>query len=208
MRKAVSMKDQDVKSIQVEPALVAKAVLALIKYHNDKVARTEEEGHSLSLLGNDKPVQVQVGLELAPGQSSRKVVRIDIPNSIHSDEGSTEPDVCLVVKDDSKPWVQEMVEEYSDHMGCVKKVLTLESIRKKHSQFHQRRELMQKYDVFMADDRILPMLTSALGKDFVKAKKQPLPLTLTRKVALPFAIQRNLSATYMTFSQGTSVMIR
>lgn len=196
-------------AIELDKSLVAKAVSALLKHHKEKVAKNEQEGQSLSLLGNDVPIQVQFGLELSP-ERSRRVIRIDIPNSIHEtgDDGLEEPDVCLIVKDESKPWVKEMVEEHSEHMGCVKKVLSLDSLRKKHSSFQQRRELLKKYEIFMADERILPMLTAALGKDFIKANKLPVPIAITRKAALPFAIQRNLSATYMTLSQGTSVMIR
>jgi len=211
MKKGGTSKEE--KTTHVDSVLVGKAVSALLTYHNDKVAKKEES--SSSLLGNDRAIQVQFGLEVAPSQA-RKVVPIDIPNSIYQvaktqddgGEGLEEPDVCLIVKDESKPWIQEMVEEHSELMGCIKKVLTLDSLRKKHARFQQRRDLLNKYDVFMADDRILPMLTAALGKDFIKAKKLPLPIKITRKVALPFAIQNNLSATYMTICNGTSITIR
>merc|ERR1712166_587333 len=95
-----------------------------------------------------------------------------------------------------------------DHMGCVKKVLSLDSLRKKHSSFEQKRELLSKYNMFMADDRILPMLSKALGKAFIKAKRLPIPIDLTREKALPFAIQKALSATYMTVNTGTCISIR
>ena len=194
-------------NVDVDSALVEKAVSELVKYHNTMVEKKEKEGQARSLLGNHEPIQVQFGLEHVPGNSSRKVVRIDIPHSL-CQTGEDDADVCLIVKEESKPWIQEMVEKYSEQMGCVKKVLTLESLRKKHASFQQRRELLKKYDIFMADDRILPMLTSTLGKDFVKENKLPFPLVITRKAALPFAIQRNLSATFMTTSTGSSIMIR
>merc|ERR1712166_32609 len=95
-----------------------------------------------------------------------------------------------------------------DHMGCVKKVLSLDSLRKKHSSFEQKRELLSKYNMFMADDRILPMLSKALGKAFIKSKKLPIPVDLTRETALPFIIQKALSATYMTVNTGTCITIR
>lgn len=198
---------------RVDKALVAKAVAALVKYHNSQASKKEDERSTMSLLGNDRSVQVQFGLEVPPTDTSLKPVRVMIPNPIlqvagGDDEGLEEPDVCLIVKEDSKDRVKQMIEEFQEHMGCVKKVLGLDSLRKKHSRFQQRRELLQKYDVFMADDRILPMLTSALGKDFVKAKKLPIPINITRKEALPFAIQNCLSATYMTVSRGTSIMVK
>ena len=127
----------------------------------------------------------------------------------NSEDGALEePEICLIVKEESKPWCQEMIEKFPEHMGCVKKVLGLQSLRKKHGSYEQRRELLKKYNFFIADDRILPMLSKALGKEFFKAKKLPIPITLTRKEALPFAIQKALSATYMTVSSGTCVMVR
>ena len=199
---------------RVDKALVNKAVSALVKYHNSQASKKEDERSTMSLLGNDRSVQVQFGLEVPPTDTSFKPVRVVIPNPIlqvaggDDNEGLEEPDVCLIVKEESKARVKEMIEEFQEHMGCVKKVLGLDSLRKKHSRFQQRRELLQKYDVFMADDRILPMLTSALGKDFVKAKKLPIPINITRKEALPFAIQNSLSATYMTVSRGTSITVK
>jgi len=203
---------------RVDRGLITKAVAALIKHNNDQSSKKEQDGSKLSLLGNDRPIQVQFGLEIPHQNASLKPIRILIPNPIvqvhheedkaGDDEGLEEPSVCLIVKDSAKASVKEFIEKFSEHMGCVKKVLTLDSLRKKHSRFQQRRELLQKYDIFMADDRILPMLTAALGKDFVKAKKLPLPICITRKEALPFAIQKNLSATYMTVSRGTSITVK
>lgn len=211
------LKKKDDAAKHINKPLVEKAVAALVKYHNEQAMKKGERS-ALPLLGNDSSIQVQFGLEVPPGKHSPKPVRITIPHPIHKVtstkggdndfEGLEEVDVCLIVKDASKPWVQEMINEFKDHMGCVKKVLGLESLRKKHSLYHQRRELLHKYDIFMADDRILPMLTSALGKDFIKAKKLPVPIAITRKEALPLAIQRNLAATYLTISPGTSISVR
>jgi ribosome biogenesis protein UTP30 len=196
------------KKKNVDEPLVNKAVAALLKHHADKSA------DSKALLGTDAAIQVQIGLEIAPVRPSPKPMRIMIPNPIlkvddkSDDTGLEEPEVCLIVKEESKAWVQEMIAQFPDHMGCIKKVLGLQSLRTKHAQFKQRRELLHKYTIFMADDRILPMLTKALGKDFMKAKKQPIPIALTRKEALPFAILKALSATFMTLSEGTCVNIR
>lgn len=194
----------------LESALVTRAVHALLKHHKT----TSDE--KLSLLGTEQPVQVQLALLRAPERSTPKPIRVLVPHPFfkladkvdESCEEIEEPEICLIVKEESKPWCQEMIEKFPDHMGCVKKVLGLQSLRKKHAQYDQRRELLQKYNFFIADDRILPMLTKALGKEFFKAKKQPVPINLTRKEALPFAIQKALSATYMTLSKGTCVMIR
>lgn len=205
--KSIQKKSDRYAPAVVDNSLVSRAVNALMNYHEQT---TEEK---LSLLGNDHPVQVQFTLLRAPEKSNPKPIRVLVPHPLFkvngsSDDALEEAEICLIVKEESKPWCQEMIEQFSDHMGCVKKVLGLQSLRKKHAQYEQRRELLSKYSVFMADDRILPMLTKALGKDFFKAKKQPIPINLTRKEALPFAIQKALSATYMTLSAGTCVTIK
>jgi ribosome biogenesis protein UTP30 len=196
------------KHKNVDEPLVNKAVAALLQHHEKASA------DSKSLLGTDMAVQVQIGLEIAPKSPSPKPLRIMIPYPIvkvddkSDDTGLEEPEVCLIVKEESKEWVTEMIAQFPDHMGCIKKVLGLQSLRTKHAQFQQRRELLHKYTHFMADDRILPMLTKALGKSFMKAKKQPIPIALTRKEALPFAIHKALSATFMTLKEGTCVTVR
>ena len=190
--------------------LVNKAVEALLKFHE----KQSEQNEKSLLLGNDRAVQVQFTLLRSPGDRSPKPVRILIPHPLFKladgddDDAMDEPEICLIVKEESKPWVQEMISKFPDHMGCVKKVLGLQSLRKKHAQYSQKRELLAKYNVFMADDRILPMLSKALGKEFFKAKKLPIPINLTRKESLPFTIQKALSATFMTISSGTCINVR
>jgi ribosome biogenesis protein UTP30 len=197
---------------RVDQGLLKKAVAALLKHHEETTAAATSEKEQL--LGTDTSIQVQFGLEVAPVRSSPKPMRIEIPNSIFNvsaDEPNDqldEPEVCIIVKEDAKPWVQELIAQFPEQMGFIKKVMGLESLRKKHSKYSQRRTLLKKYSVFMADDRILPMLTSALGKDFFKAKKQPIPVNLTRKTSLPFNIIKALSSTYMTLPAGTCVMVR
>lgn len=191
----------------IDSSLVAKAVNALLEHHK----KTTDD--KLSLLGNDQPLQVQFTLLRTPEQASSKPIRVMVPHPLFKlaeseDDNVEEPEICLIVKEDSKSRCQEMIERFPEHMGCVKKVLGLQSLRKKHSQYQQRRELLNKYNVFMADDRILPMVGKAIGKEFFKAKKQPIPISISRKEALPFAIQKGLSATYMTISKGNCVMIK
>jgi ribosome biogenesis protein UTP30 len=194
----------------LDAKLVERAVEALLAYHE------KQSEDKLSLLGNDKPIQVQFTLLRSPSNGNPKPIRILIPHPLFqladkdddSDSAMEEPEICLIVKEESKPWCQEMIDRFPEHMGCVKKVLGLQSLRKKHGSYEQRRELLSKYNFFMADDRILPMLSKALGKEFFKAKKLPIPISLTRKEALPFAIQKALSATYMSVSSGTCITIR
>jgi ribosome biogenesis protein UTP30 len=199
-----------VAGTELEPALVDKAVKALLKYHE----KTTEDSGKHALLGSDKPIHVLFTLLRAPGKSQPKPVQILIPHPFfkiadrEDSDGVEDPEICLIVKESSKPWCQEMIEKFPNHMGGVKKVLGLDSLRKKHSSYEQKRQLLRKYNMFMADDRILPMLSKLLGKAFIQAKRLPVPISLTREKALPFAIQKALSATYMTVNTGTCISIR
>ncbi|KAL7567546.1 hypothetical protein ACA910_000151 [Epithemia clementina (nom. ined.)] len=190
---------------QLDKDLVTKAINALLKYHEKQVANLDKK----QLLGEDSTIQVQFTLEVPPVKQNPKPLRLLIPYEIYkvSDESEgenlEEPEVCLIVKDDAKPWLQEMIQKFPQQMGHIKKVLTLDSLRKKHKEFKQRRVLMSRYSIFMADDRIVPMLMNALGKKFWEAKKHPIPIRITRKDSLPQLIRSALRATYITLNTGT-----
>ena len=213
----------------LDTALLSKALNALLKYH-EKNSSADAQGKE-QLLGTDKLVQVQFGLAKVPTKTSPKPVRVEIPHPLHKvvkmpatpdeyddrsdsedddddDDNLDEAEVCIIVKEESKPWVKDMVEKYPRELGFVKKVLGLQSLRTKHNRYQQRRELLERFDIFLCDDRILPMVGKAIGKNFFEAKKQPIPLKLTRKEALPFAVQRTLSATFMYISAGVCINIR
>lgn len=211
------------KSKNIHEDLVHKAITALLKHHAESTA--ENKNTKLSLLGTDVSVQVQFGLEVAPGKAQTKPIRLSIPHALYKLNNHTnseesdkmdednesnleEPEVCLIVKEDSKEAIQEMIRQFPEHMSCIKKVMGLQSLRTKHAEYKQRRDLLARYTCFMADDRILPMLTSALGNDFLAAKKQPIPIRISRKESLPFAIRKALSATYLHIPEGTCLTVR
>jgi|AntRauTorckE5430_2_1112549.scaffolds.fasta_scaffold00168_10 ribosome biogenesis protein UTP30 len=194
--------------LPVDTELLNKAMTAIIKHHNGTVSKS-------ALLGGDLPVHVQFTLARVPEKTSSRPIRIAIPHPLHkvlnpeeSDVGLEDAEVCLFVKDESKQWVKELLEKFPNEMGSIKKVLTLTSLRKKFTQYKDRRELLKSYDIFLADDRILPMLGKALGKNFFQEKKQPVPIKLTRKEALPFTIKKCLRSSFMWISPGTCVSVK
>ena len=199
---------------EIDTPLLTRAIQALIKHHN------ENHSSSTNLLGNDTNIHLEFGLLRVPGNPSSKPIRLTIPHPLHKvhysdtndnddeDDYLETPDVCIIVKDSSKPWVQQMIEQHPNYLGCIKKVLTLDSLRKKFGRYDQKRELVSKYDIFLADDRILPMLGKALGKKFFDTKKQPIPIQLTRKEALPFAVHKSLKATFMYIPSGRCLSIQ
>mmetsp|Transcript_30611 Transcript_30611/g.64765 ORF Transcript_30611/g.64765 Transcript_30611/m.64765 type:complete len:511 (+) Transcript_30611:40-1572(+) len=202
----------NLKDLGVDGKLADRALRALLKHHESSADKEQ-------LLGNDLDVQVQFSLARIPGNSSPKPIRIELPHALVKTSSGGDDDAmdednlqdveaCLIVKEESKPWVQEMIARFPNELGCIKKVLGLQSLRIKHKSFTQRRELLARFDVFFADDRILPMLTKSLGGKFFEKKKQPIPVSLTRKEALPFAIQKSLKSTFMYLSAGTCVTVK
>ena len=202
-------------SIGVDAQLTTRALKALLKHHESSTSS------SSNLLGNDLDVQVQFTLARIPGNASPKPIRIDIPHPLVKVDGSTtamdtdeaddtlqEVSVCIIVKEESKPYIQSILSKFPKQLGSIKKVLGLQSLRTKHKSYTQRRELLSRFDIFLADDSILPMLTKALGGKFFDKKKQPIPVNISRKEALPFAIEKALNSTFMYLSSGTCVTIR
>ena len=199
-------------SIGVDAQLTTRALKALLKHHESSTSS------SSNLLGNDLDVQVQFTLARIPGNASPKPIRIDIPHPLVKVDGSTtamdtddtlqEVSVCIIVKEESKPYIQSILSTFPKQLGSIKKVLGLQSLRTKHKSYTQRRELLSRFDIFLADDSILPMLTKALGGKFFDKKKQPIPVNISRKEALPFAIEKALNSTFMYLSSGTCVTVR
>jgi len=204
------MKKKSEAASRLDAALVDRAVGALLKHHAETVAASDKT----PLLGTAVPLQVLLGLEVAPGAARPKPICLPLPHPIHKLSGDDdnddleEPEVCLIVKEDAKPSVQEMIANFPEHLGCIKKVLGLQSLRNKHASYQQRRDLLARYNVFMADDRIIPMLQGALGRDFVRAKKLPIPVRITRQQALPLAVQKALQSTYLHINKGTCLLVQ
>jgi ribosome biogenesis protein UTP30 len=197
-------------SAGLDERLVERAVTALLVHHAESTEQSKD------LLGNDAPVQVQFGLEVAPSRAHVKPIPLDIPHPLWkrgecADDKADVPSVCLIVKQESKTEIKDLLERIAGDMvlgGCaVKKVLGLQSLRTNYRDYSQRRDLLRSYDVFMADDRILPMLSGALGKIFFKAKQQPIPVDVTRKSSLPFNVLKALNRTHLSWSRGTCVVV-
>lgn len=81
-------------------------------------------------------------------------------------------------------------------------MIKLDKLRTHYKEFKDRRQLLSQFDLFLADDRILPMLTKALGKTFLKAKKQPVPLKLERRSSLAKQVARARDSAFLVGSYG------
>ena len=225
-----SQKESEPPSPASEPidkSLLTKAVQALVKHHNDTVTKAHQESNTTPLLGSDVAIHVQFSLARVPEKISHRPIRLNLPHPLcrfPSLEKNDDPsikhekeedhlddvEVCLIVKDEAKPAIKELIDAFPHHkaMARIKKVLTLTSLRKKYGKYADRRELLARFDVFMADDRILPMLGRALGKNFFEKKKQPIPIRITQTKQLPFVVDACLRGTFLLIRPGTCISIK
>lgn len=210
------------KGGRIDVSLVERAVHALLQH----LQRSKKDQRKESLLDDEERIVLQFSLLKIPtpsGRTAGKPTLIRIPHSIWKAKGSNDEDIndgeppervedaeiCIIVKDKmTKANIKEMIPLFPTHLGNVKKIIPLESLRKKYSQFQQRRELLHQYTIFLADDRILPMVGSLLGKSFFQSKKQPIPVCVTRKGSFPFAVRNSITNTHLFMPSGTCIGLR
>jgi hypothetical protein len=124
---------------------------------------------------------LQLALKKMPLQKRKdKPIPLPLPHPLLSPEGA---DLCLFVKDHKGEGHKEakaMVNRF-ERKGGVAKVVGLSKLRSKYESHEAKRELCKLYDLFLADERILPSLPKLIGKSFFKKKKQPIPVDITVK---------------------------
>ena len=85
----------------------------------------------------------------------------------------------MFVKDHAGEGQKAAKERLAQADSCgVTKVIGLSKLKANYKPFEAKRRLCASFDLFLADDRILPLLPPLLGKQFFKKKKQPIPVSL------------------------------
>lgn len=147
-------------------------------------------------------VQLVVGLKRTPEQGRSKPIRVAIPHSLYAPEDGAS--LCMFVKDNSEELQARLREE---PVAGLERVVSLSALRRNYKQFADRRKLMAAHDLFVADDRITPMLTKALGKTFLSKKKQPVAVRLTRG-SLRKNIEVARDSTYLFLGWGACSTVK
>ncbi len=76
--------------------------------------------------------------------------------------------VCLLTKDPQREYKDLLI---SKKINFISRVVGVQKLRGKFKPFESRRQLAREYGVFLADERIIPLLPALLGKIFFDAKK-------------------------------------
>lgn len=121
----------------------------------------------------------------------------NIPHSIRGGENDAE--MCLIVKNGDKARIKEALA--ADPVPGLAKIIEIKKLKKNFSRFDDKRTLAGAYDLFLADDRIVPYLPEALGTKFFVKKKQPVVVRVSRK-DVSNAIRAVYHSTQMVVSTG------
>ena len=185
--------------------LVERAVDALLNH----VERNKKMGGKEQLLDDADPISVLIGMKSIPSTNGRTKPHLITLKHPLMDPDETE--VCLIVKDPQREF-KDKIE--AKGIKAVKKVIGVSKLRSKFKQYEAKRQLCASYDLFLADDRVLPMLPHLIGKVFFEKKKQPLPVKLTRdnwdsqfqKIfnATPFYLSEGMCSTVKAGHTGMS----
>lgn len=176
---------------------VTRAVNALVKHVKSKGAAAKS-GHN-ELFEDDQIVWLQVGLKNVP-DPKKKALKIEIPNAVLP----AEAEICLITKDPQAEFKQLVADK---GIKDVTKVIGVSKLREKYKAYEQKRQLCDLYDVFMADERVLPMLPRLLGKTFFEKKKQPISVDLKKK-DLAAEIKSAKDATYLYLGLGSCCAVK
>ena len=76
--------------------------------------------------------------------------------------------VCLLTKDPQRQY-KDLLETHN--IKFISRVVGLEKLKGKFKAFEARRMLLKENDLFLADDRIIPLLPKLLGSKWFEAKK-------------------------------------
>eukprot|EP00871_Galdieria_phlegrea_P005129 jgi/Galph1/5617/GphlegSOOS_G4274.1 len=181
---------------RVQPEYIRQAVEALKSLREDVPA--DKKLHLFD--AEDEFVFLLVTFKQIPNRKLWKPYSIPLPHPIY-EPGTSE--ICFIVKDP-----QRQVKDHLAERGCnaVSKVIGVTKLRKKYSSYALKRQLVQSYDLFLADDRVVPMLSKILGKEFFRKKKIPIPVHMNRDVR--HGIEKSLKRTYLFFVDGPCSSIR
>lgn len=213
-RKASKTKDAAVSAPvkliagKVDAAQALKAFKALAAYTERRESASEAnelplDGPGSLGAGKDTDHTVWLQITLKELNPLRKVKPAQIPlvHPLLDDEAS----VCLLVKDPQREY-KELLQE--KNIRSVNRVVGVEKLKGKFRPFDARRQLVRDHDLFLADERIVPMLPKLCGSVFYKDRKFPVPVDLVNKKQLADSIASAIASTYFLQNKGSCVSIK
>ncbi|KAF7373440.1 hypothetical protein MSAN_00553700 [Mycena sanguinolenta] len=190
---AMNLIDGHVSDAQCKKAV--EALHAHITKHAQKKEGTELLG------GKDQNIWLNVSVKKIASAHKFKPVKIPIAHPLIDPRTTS---ICLITKDPQRKY-KDLLTQYN--IKFISRVVGVEKLKGKFKPYEARRVLLKENGLFLADERVVPLLPRLLGVKWFEAKKQPIPVCLTRK-ALKGELERAVSSTYMNQNQGTCTSIK
>ena len=101
--------------------------------------------------------------------------KISVPHAIVKPETS----ICLITADPQRTYKDIIADSaFPNDLRSRIRVLGVGKIKQRYKSFESKRQLLAEYDTFLADDRIVVLLLSLLGKIVFESSKRPIPVNL------------------------------
>ncbi|XP_063201023.1 ribosomal L1 domain-containing protein 1 [Chroicocephalus ridibundus] len=176
---------------QLERAQVKKAAEALLAFARSKTKR------GALLLNESENVQLLVTVWKVPRVA--QVIKIPLPHGIRPETA----EVCLFTRDEPNLSAEQTENLYrklliQKGIKSVSQIISYKTLKKEYKLFEAKRRLLNRFDLFLSDDRIRRLLPSHLGKHFYERKKAPLSVNLKA---------RNLAKELQKHIQGTTLPV-
>lgn len=162
---------------------------------------------------NNEMISVELTLSKIPLRAVHKSQFIEIPNPILKNQ-----EVCIFVKDDKEDLNKKVFEVKRKFwknkvknlkITEVKKVISMNKLKKEYKQYSQLRQLCDSHDLFLCDSKIIENMPQLLGKYFYKQNKSKCPLPVVLKPEnTEEAINKILNSTHFKVPTGPSVSIK
>ena len=202
-------------TMSLDSAQLTQALRALYTYITRKSSASSTSTSTSQLFDDDQFIYLQISLKRTPNRSTTKPYPLPLPHPLYT----SDTELCLITKD--PPRIKEhptalstttapnaIKQYFTTHpVSGLNRIIGVTKLRKEYARFKERRELLALYDLFLADDRILPLLPAVLGVKFFDKKRQPIPVDLTRS-AKEKSIHAALHSTYMYIPTGSSLQVK
>ncbi|XP_015270982.1 PREDICTED: ribosomal L1 domain-containing protein 1 [Gekko japonicus] len=177
-------------AVPLDGVKIKKAAHALLAYN-----KTRQKTSEKLLLNEDLNVFLMVTVWKIPPRE--QVVKITLPHGILPSAS----EVCLFTKDEPGLTAEQSENMYrkllSQHgVTNIAEVISYKTLKKEYKSFESKRRLLNRFSLFLSDDRIRRLLPSHIGKHFYRSKKAPLSVNLKAK-NLAKEINRRIQGTVL-----------
>ncbi|KXN73416.1 ribosomal protein L1 [Conidiobolus coronatus NRRL 28638] len=148
-------------------AQTKKAIKALTAYLKEK--KNDES----NILNESQIVLVNLTLNKI-NTKPKAPTFVALPHLIFPEDSS----VCLIVKDAKS--IEEKLE--SEGIKSVNEILGFDDLKTKYKSYELKRQLKNKHEIFLCEEKLIPLLPTYLGKKFFESKKLPIPVKLQGKL--------------------------